>query len=149
MSKDSIELSPKHGVNATIPICFWCGKEKNQIAMLGRIRKRDENGRTVRGSDVEAPMKMVLDYEPCDSCMEVFNQGVHLVECTSHVTDGRPAFTKDDKGCLMYPTGRSVTMKPEAAKRIFRVDESMLEAGKKLCLDEETFNGLVNMLDNN
>lgn len=30
-----IKLSPKYGVNPTIPVCFWCGKEKNEIALMG------------------------------------------------------------------------------------------------------------------
>ena len=57
---DSIKLSPKYGVNPTIPCCFFCGKEKNEIALLGKVGKRDE--------DIEAPMHMVIDYEPCDEC---------------------------------------------------------------------------------
>ena len=36
---DSIKISPKHGVNPTIPRCFFCGKEKNMVALLGRIPK--------------------------------------------------------------------------------------------------------------
>ena len=34
---NSIKISQKHGVNPTIPICFWCGKEKNEIALLGKL----------------------------------------------------------------------------------------------------------------
>ena len=37
MSK-GIEISPKHGVNPTIPICFWFGEEKGEIVLLGRVR---------------------------------------------------------------------------------------------------------------
>ena len=37
MSK-SIRLSKEHGVNPTIPICFWCEKDKNEIAMLGKLK---------------------------------------------------------------------------------------------------------------
>lgn len=140
----SIELSPKYGVNPTISVCFWCGKEKNELALMGRVRKRDPHtGRAVKGSDVEMPMRMVLDYEPCDCCREQFNQGVHLVEVTPRVDDERPAFTKDDKDTPLYPTGRFVVMKTEAVQRIFNMN---LEAGKKLCLDKETFTQLMNMM---
>ncbi len=48
-----IKVSPKHGVNPTIPICFWCGEEKGEIALLGKLP-----------GDAEAPRNMVLDYEP-------------------------------------------------------------------------------------
>ena len=32
----NIKISPKHGLNPLIPKCFFCGKEKNEIAILGR-----------------------------------------------------------------------------------------------------------------
>lgn len=143
MSKE-IEISPKHGVNPTIPVCFWCGNEKNEIALMGRVRERDpQTGKAVRGSDVEMPMKAVLDYEPCDCCKEQFSQGVQLIECTHRRIDARPALSKDENGNSVYPTGRTVVLKPEAAQRIFNVDKSMLEAGKKLCLPEEIFTQLM------
>lgn len=138
-----IELSPKHGVNPTIPVCFWCGKDKGEIALLGRVREKDHNGRAVKGSDLEAPMKMVLDYEPCDCCKEVFSRGVHLIECTPSVSDNRPPLTRDENGNDMFPTGRTIVLKTEVAQNIFNVDKSMLEAGKKLCLPQEIFNQLM------
>lgn len=56
---NGIEISPKHGLNPTIPVCFWCGKEKNEIALLGRIREKTKDrfgsNTVVRGSDIEAP----------------------------------------------------------------------------------------------
>lgn len=138
-----IELSPKHGVNPTIPVCFWCGKDKGEIALLGRVREKDHNGRAVKGSDLEAPMKMVLDYEPCDCCKEQFSQGVQLIECVSMVSDERPPLTRDEHGHEAYPTGRTIVLKTEVAQNIFNVDKSMLEAGKKLCLPQEVFNQLM------
>lgn len=150
----SIEISPKYGVNPTIPICFWCGKEKNEIALMGRVRKKDTRNtaygtRSTRvvDNDVEMPMHMVLNYEPCDCCMEQFSKGVQLIECNQRPVDERPALSKDENGNSVYPTGRHLVMIPEAAQRIFNVDTSMLEAGKKLCLDEETFNQLMSMME--
>lgn len=149
MSK-GIEVSPKYGLNPVIPVCFWCGKEKNEIALMGRVRKRETRntaygtrGTRVVNDDVEMPREVVLNYEPCDCCREQFNQGVHLVEVTPHVDDERPAFTKDGKDTPLYPTGRFVVMKTEAVQRIFNMN---LEAGKKLCLDKETFTQLMNMM---
>lgn len=137
---NSIELSPKHGVNLTIPVCFWCGEEKNEIALLGHVRERDpETGRAVKGSDLEAPMRMVLDYEPCECCKEKFNQGVPLIECTYTPEDNRPLISKDYKGNPVYPTGSYLVMKPEAAQRIFNIDKSFLEEGKNLCLHKDIF----------
>lgn len=44
----SIKISPKHGVNPTIPVCFFCGKPKNEIALMGRMGGKE---------DIEAPTK--------------------------------------------------------------------------------------------
>lgn len=41
MSK-GIKISPKYGLNPTIPVCFWCGKQKNEIALMGRMSKKHE-----------------------------------------------------------------------------------------------------------
>lgn len=68
MSK-SIRLSEKHGVNPCIPVCFWCGKSKNEIALLGKLK-----------DDSKAPMNAVLDREPCDECKELMSRGVTLAE---------------------------------------------------------------------
>lgn len=98
----SIKLSPKHGLNPTLPVCFFCGETKNEIALLGKIGKR--------GEDLEAPKKVILDYEPCDACKEKFAQGVLLVEVTnSPNTEGQFPISKD-----AYPTGRYVVVRPEA-----------------------------------
>ena len=122
----SIEVSPKHGLNPTIPVCFWCGKEKNEIALMGRVREKDHNGRAVRDSDVEMPMKAVLDYEPCDCCKNLFSQGVQVIECVEHIQDGRPAISKDENGNEVFPTGKHIVLRPEGAQRIFNIDKSML-----------------------
>ena len=55
MAKDSIKLSPNHGLNPTIPVCFWCGKEKNEVALMGKMDKQDS----------AAPKHLVVDYPPC------------------------------------------------------------------------------------
>lgn len=62
----SITLSPEHGLNPTIPVCFWCGKDKNEVALLGRIGGREDRA---------APNRMVLDYEPCEDCRRGMARG--------------------------------------------------------------------------
>lgn len=154
MSRDSIELSPKYGVNPTIPVCFWCGKEKGEIALMGRVRKKQTRN-TAQGTrstetvdnDVQAPTHMVLNYEPCECCKENFKKGVHLVEVTPHAEDERPAFTKSDNDTLLYPTGRCMVVTPEGARKVFGLPDDMLEAGKKLCLDTDTFDQLMSAIN--
>lgn len=43
-----VKISPKYGVNPTIPCCFFCGKPKNEIALLGKIGGRGEDISTWR-----------------------------------------------------------------------------------------------------
>jgi primase-polymerase (primpol)-like protein len=98
---DSIKLSPKHGVNPCIPICFWCGKEKNEIAMLGKIDKEDS----------EAPRKLILNYEPCDECKKLIGEGIHVigVQPTPVVKNMMPISTNPE----MYPTGSFFVATPQ------------------------------------
>ena len=106
---NSIRLSPKYGVNPTIPVCFWCGEEKNEIALMGHIG----DGR--KHEDFEAPRYAVIDYEPCDKCRCGMAQGFTVMEATQHPN----ARTSIEMQKGVYPTGRFVVLKHEAAVRIF------------------------------
>lgn len=123
---DSIKLSPKYGLNPTIPVCFWCGKEKGEIALMGHIG----DGR--KHEDIKAPMHMVLDYEPCDECKKNMELGFTIVEAT-----GEPnALTSMPIQDGIYPTGRYVVIKKEAAIKIFGYENT--KRGKAF-MDVETF----------
>ena len=98
MSK-GITLSKEHGVNPCIPVCFWCGEEKNEIAMLGKLP-----------GDVEAPKSAVLDFEPCDKCKSFMDQGITLVG----VTDKQPENGVPCIGEGLYPTGAWSVLKEES-----------------------------------
>ena len=127
---NSIPLSPKHGLNPTIPVCAWCGEPKNEIALMGRIKT------DVKGEDPQAPMHCVLDYEPCDKCKEQWSQGVAVLEATTkRPTPYRPPIQKQGD-IEIYPTMRFVVIKPEAAERLFN---SPFSAGQKLLLEDEAF----------
>lgn len=106
---NAITLSPKYGVNPTIPVCFWCGKERNEIALMGHIG----DGR--KHEDFEAPRYAVIDYEPCEECRKNMALGFTVMEATA--TPNRVSSVAMQKG--VYPTGRFVVIKPEAAHRIF------------------------------
>lgn len=116
-----IPISHKHGVNPTIPLCIFCGKEKNMIALLGKLP-----------NDAEAPRHCVLDYEPCDECKAQFAQGVAAVEVvTSQPADKRPPI---QQGC--YPTGRVLVFTAEGATRCF---DREFKVGDKMLLEKPVF----------
>lgn len=124
MSK-SIKLSPKHGVNPTIPICCWCGKEKNEIALMGKIDRNDS----------EAPKHIILDYEPCDTCRAAFEKGVTFVEVTSEADKINPnlvPISYDDKKNPTYPTFNVAVVKTEAARKI--IPSADFKDGDRCCL---------------
>ena len=131
----SIRVSQKHGVNPTIPICFWCGKEKNEIALLGKLP-----------GDAEAPRStwLIGDYEPCEKCQRIFEQGVHLVEAADHpvIHEKQPPWHG------AYPTGKHFVLRELAIRGIFAP-----ETAEELCkrkvgfLDQEAFINLANLIE--
>lgn len=66
--KKNIVLSEKHGVNPAISKCFFCGQDKNEILLLGKLK-----------GDAEAPKGMAFDQEPCDQCKDYMKQGIILI----------------------------------------------------------------------
>lgn len=121
----SIKLSPKHGVNPSVPTCFWCGEAMNMLVLFGRLP-----------NDKEAGMHCgPVSYEPCDKCKEQWDQGILLMEAgTSPQSDGQPELHG------AYPTGRYMVMRPEAVERVFNPDEATaILKSRKAFLDFETF----------
>ena len=129
MSTTGLKLSPKHGLNPTIPVCFWCGEEKGEVALLGRI------GDTRDGEDIEASMYTVIDYEPCPACLSKMESGFTVVEATDSPNDITSVPIQDG----IYPTGRFVVVDPESAKRIFRIDKGTTKAFLQADLFQKIF----------
>lgn len=139
MSK-GIKISPKYGLNPTIPVCFWCGKQKNEIALMGRMSKKHERRNAWGGtsteveSDIEAPKNMVLDYVPCEECQNHMNMGVAILEASDHPnTENQPPMQKG-----VYPTSRFVVVTTECADRVFD-QYAPWQAGKKVFVDSAVF----------
>jgi hypothetical protein len=64
----SIRLSEKHGVNPAIPKCYFCGEDKNEVILAGKMR-----------GDVEAPRGVAWDMNPCDKCEDMMQQGIMVL----------------------------------------------------------------------
>lgn len=64
-----MRLHKKYGVAPTMLTCFFCGKEKGEIALLGSAWK----------GSTEPPMKMCMDHNPCDECAGYMKQGIILI----------------------------------------------------------------------
>lgn len=101
MSK-GIYLSPKHGVNPAIPLCYFCQQPKNEVILPGRMK-----------GDAEAPKNAVWDMEPCDECRGHMQKGILLMSFD-------PTRTEDQRN--PYRTGGWIVIKEEAFTRIFDGD---------------------------
>lgn len=100
MTKEkSIRVSPKHGLNPTIPQCFFCGELKNEIALLGKLK-----------GDVEAPKSICFDMEPCDKCKEYMGKGIILISVD-------PEKSPDPNN--PYRTGGWIVVKDDYITRVF------------------------------
>lgn len=127
-----ITLHPKYGVNPTLSQCFWCGKDKNEIALLGIQSKR------LTGKE-KAPNRVVLDFKPCAKCIEGMALGITVIEASEHEKKGY-----HQVGPGLYYSGRWFVLKEEAFKRIFN-DESLIKAAlecRKSFITEEAYNKL-------
>lgn len=143
MSND-IKISPKYGLNPTIPLCFFCGKPKNEIALMGKMGGRND--------DVEAPMYSFINYEPCDHCREQWNKGIPCIECIDH-----PAPEKDNQTPIqksfqngfplyLYPTGRWYVLKIDSAKKLFNIPNEQIGLGKPLFIDKDVMDMLTSRM---
>jgi hypothetical protein len=102
---ESIRLHKEWGLNPTIVTCFWCGKDKNELALLGAAY------------NAEAPKNMVVNYDPCDTCKSEWKQGILLLEAsTEPLREGQPPLSADKQ---LYPTGRLMVIRSEAAAGLF------------------------------
>lgn len=128
----SIRISPKHGLNPTIPVCFFCGKPKNELVLMGKLK-----------GDAEAPKNVCLDYEPCDTCKALFEGNILLMGVTTTPSGEQPPIQDN-----LYPTGSYVVLTREAAARVFQEEaaKEILEKGKAF-LEETALQDLIHAFD--
>ena len=130
---NNIKLSPKHGLNPTIPVCFWCGNDKNEVALMGKINREDS----------EAPRKLIMDYEPCDKCRELFSKGIHVIGVTDKPVIENMFPIIDDGKETLYPTGSMFVATEDWITRFLTANkqESMIEdvLNKKVFLLPDAF----------
>jgi hypothetical protein len=104
MARGDIRLSPRHGVNPSVGVCFLCGEDDGTVVLPGMMK-----------GDKEAPRRAVWTREPCPKCKDWQKQGVILIS----VSDAKTT-DKDDP----YRTGGWVVIKDEAVER-WPIDDAM------------------------
>lgn len=124
--KDYITLHPEHGVNPSMGVCFWCGKDNGTVLLLGHNKGK------------EAPHRMVSSYEPCPTCRDDMAKGITVME----------AREPDHYSEKPSPTGRWVVVNAESIKEVITPPElaEQIIAGKKTLCDVQTFRNLFGHL---
>lgn len=125
----SIKISKKHGLNPCIPICVFCGKEKNELALLGRLK-----------DDAKAPMSAVIDMEPCNECKENWSKGVPLIRVTKKKPEnGMPPLQKDGNDGI-WPTAQYMVVTEECAESMFDLET---KKGQPVLLEDVVFDKIL------
>ena len=100
-----------------MPICFWCTKETGKPVMLPEV-----NGK-------KPPAKAILNYEPCDSCAEMFGKGIHVIGVVEKApVETMPPITSNDE-VKVYPTGSFFVASVEWVEQMLKANsnQEMLE----------------------
>jgi hypothetical protein len=118
MSKDSITLSPKHGLNPSVTHCECCGKEIG-VALFGRLK-----------GDKEAPRDVAMGY--CEDCQKVIDQqGLMIIEVCNGASGSNPE-----------RTGRIIGITKDAKKRMFK-DITSPVCYMEQSMFSQLFNGVI------
>lgn len=107
----------KYGFNPTIPLCYYCGMEKKEIALLGDAYKE------------KAPKEMVINKIPCSHCSKFMKLGVIFIG----VRDGEPQTDNP------YRTGEFLVIKDETIKKMpmdSKTREEILK--RRVCFIEQS-----------
>lgn len=101
-----IVLSPQHGVNPSLELCFWCQKERG-LVLFGRLK-----------GDAEAPRKVTVNKEPCDECKGHMDKGIVLISTRDPEKHG-------DDPQNPYRTGGWVVVTEDALRRWVSTPETL------------------------
>lgn len=84
-----LALSPKHGVNPSIGLCFFCQKAK-EVLLFGRMKE-----------DAQAPHAVVTNMEPCSECADLMKQGIILISANPFMTDDKANPWRSGSWCVV------------------------------------------------
>lgn len=122
-----LKLHPEHGLNPTVPVCFWCGQDKEEVVLLGAAYKG------------EAPSRMLVNYEPCPTCKANMERGIVAVELVDKGKTPYPPMAVDGALAYVAPTGRWVVLTEDAVRNLFPNHVEQILASRKTFVDGELF----------
>ncbi len=129
----SIRISPKHGANPTIPVCLYCGKDKGEVLIYGKVDKQDS----------KMPMHTITDAVPCENCQKLWQNGVALIRACDREHPNMVKVTAQN-GQNVWLDGSTMLVKEEFAQRIFNVP---MKKGDPVYLEDKVFDQLMKKWD--
>ena len=95
------------------PVCFWCGKDMPEMDKPDGVKIPKES---------IPPHRMIINYQPCESCADLFRHGIHVYSIDyKPVMEGQlPIGT--DEGRNVYPTGQYFLAPKEWIRQVFPDD---------------------------
>jgi hypothetical protein len=131
MSK-SILLSEKHGLNPTIPRCFVCGEDKNEIILAGL--KGERIAKEMGHSDGQMPMSGIcFDKTPCEKCQGYMKQGIIVISIRAGSDNDNPYRTggwwvvKEDLFMRMRTIQNNALINNVLKRRVAFMDDQVCE----------------------
>jgi hypothetical protein len=122
----SIRVSPKHGINPSLGVCFICGKDDGTIVLPGVMHRKDDRGVVIE-HDVEAPHRACWSREPCPNCKGLMQEGIILIS-----VDPKRSESEQDP----YRSGGWCVVTESYVKRIFTIHDAVLRARMAFIEDE-------------
>lgn len=74
----SLRLHPKHGVNPSVMLCYYC-QEPSGVALLGASGGKIREALGMDPEDGLAPREATYDFVPCTKCQEYMQQGIIMI----------------------------------------------------------------------
>lgn len=118
-------LSKEHGLNPTIPVCYFCGQPKNEVVLTGLAGERA--AKKMGHHDGQMPMHACIDTEPCEQCREYMKQGIIIIEIEDE--------TLPEEN---HRTGGFYVIKEEALKDILNEDMYKRVSEMRVMIIEES-----------
>lgn len=124
-----IKISPKHGLNPSIPLCFFCHRPKNEVVLMGRLK-----------NDQEAPMYCIVDQDPCDECKKDMDMGIALIGThNTPVSEQQPTI-----GNGLYLTGDFIVIAETFVQNIFKPEDvDTILANRKALVPQELLDDMM------
>jgi hypothetical protein len=114
----SIRLDPKHGVNPSVDVCFFCQQDRG-VALLGVLtasqKRAFEEAGVTSYDDSAAPHRACYSREPCDECKGHMADGVILISVDEEKSGDDPENP--------YRTGGWVVVREEAITELINPPE--------------------------